>query len=283
MANITNLKVGDTELKFSVEETVYFNESPTIRSQINSEPTNNLSDAYPYHQGVEIRSFKNYAAGFVKILTGDPGNTLKQCVFGQEDDGLSIIREGSGTFNDNLGFNPVDYIQGKLTSFEFVDSKNQAYISYGQLNGVIEPLTIRDVISLNSIYFPYEAHSVWGSYGNGNESHVRSSESIVSVCEININSNIPFLDYVDVNEVTNTPGSGYFIWDQPIDKPFVDETINSKFKNQLNGLITNFIDNLNYGDEGYVPTGQIAQTSGFIYDGATLGTDSIAFGGMKYT
>ena len=106
---------------------------------------------------------------------------------------------------------------------------------------------------------------------------------ISSVQEINLNSNVPYFDAFENDAVTGRPGNGYFLWEQSRMLPFSDTTPNTVIKNQLNGPITSVTDNLNYGDEGYVPTGQIAQTSGFIYDGATLGTDSLAFGGMKYT
>lgn len=283
MAKINDLRANDSDLRFSVEDTVYFSDISPTRTKINSEPSSNLSDAYPFHQGVEIRSFKSYAAGTAKILTGDPGNTIKQCVFGQDDDGINSLRNGNATFVDNAGFNPVSYVLGNYTPTQFVDSTNQSYISNGALNSVIEPLTIRDVAAFSSLYFPYEPHSIWASLEGANISQVRSSEIVVSVDEIKFDSNIPFYDSFETDTITGKPGNGYFLWEQTYILPFVDSTNNIIIKDQLNGPVTNIIDSLNYGDEGYVPNNQSAFTSGFIYDGATLGTDSIAFGGLKFT
>jgi len=272
---------NDNQLDFIyVENTTYFNDSPSPRKKILSAPNSNLKEAYPYHQGTEISSFNQFAAGFAKITSGEPGHRLYTSIFGQYDESIDVIT--IQPFQDKSYFNPIDFVKGDVTYPLIIDSVSQNYSNNGYINPGIESLTIRDVISFRSLYFPFEAHSFWGTIGNGNESHVRSTDAVVSIDEIIRNNNIPYIDAVEV-DVTGRPGRGIFIWEQSKVLPFVDSDNNEKIKNLIrNDKITKVINQLNYRDMGYISPGYTAYSSGYTYDGINNSVDSLAFGGMIY-
>jgi hypothetical protein len=267
-----------------VDDKSYFDDCNKPRVKINSAPHSNLTEAYPFHQGIELRSMRGYVAGYAKILSGEPGHRLSRTSFGQDVVYNDVLPQVYNTsFTDGEVFDPIKHVKNELSyPFSIKNSGDQMLGPYGSILATMEPLTIRDVAGLRSTYFPYEAHGVWGLVGNGNESHTRSSDFVVSTSQIKFGGNIPFLDRNETDSY-GKPGNGIFFWEKNRILPFVDTDNNQIVKNLLSGPITNVTNELNYRDNGYVPDGYVSHTTGFVYDGTKLGTDSLAFGGMTYT
>lgn len=282
---ITRIK---NELNFSesaVDENTYFNDCYTnFDNRTTVIDPKNIVGSIPYRHGIEIRNQNSYVGGFVKVVSGESGHAMSHTLYGQDVMYDQILFDGVvPKFLDMSSFNPVNYLKGEVPFPIIINNPGeQSYLRSGHLHATIEPLTIRDVINVRSLYFPYEAHCVWGTVEDGNESHTRSTDAVQSVKILNDNSIIPFLDDWEVDGTSCSPGRGFYLWDENRLKPFVDAPNNHFVNNKLSGSITNVTSELNYRDNGHLSNEEIAQTSGFIFDGAILGTDSIAFGGMTY-
>lgn len=137
-----------------------------------------------FRQGVEITQEK-HTIGVFKISAGTPGHIVNPNSYGIND--LDIVSTGS--YKEIDYFNPIDYIKlqepgttlKKVITFPIITSDSNQQENY-ILNGIIEPLSIRPVISFFSIEFPYESHAVRGGMMLGN-SDVRkfSSDQILTV------------------------------------------------------------------------------------------------------
>jgi|MDTB01.1.fsa_nt_gb hypothetical protein len=159
--------------------------------------------------------------------------------------------------------------------------------SMDNMNGVIEPLEIRRVADRTTTERPFAAHSIWASMGHDIDPERRS---IVVTNRIPIQKSAriePYLDSPIYDEawpgiVPNPPAlsehNNYI-------RPYVDGDDSSDKTAPLAAVQS---DQLRLAVEAMAPTGgdmtmrnHVLSTSGFVYDNAELGIDSIAYGGRK--
>jgi hypothetical protein len=290
-------------LQYEKIKSSVFNENPSVnrKKRIVNSSSIGTSEIDRFRQGVEITNQK-HAVGIFKISAGTPGHIIKPQTFGVNN--LDIISENS--FVDLANFDPVTYLRVQdpgnnvedVFTFPIITSdSNQAENRI--LNGIIEPLSIRPIASFFSIEFPFESHAVRGSFMGGNsDQRFFSSDQVLTVDYYSPNS-INEGYYLDAFEtVSISTGEGSASGSAPSHMfGYLNEKFNSIFsfddtKVYLKslGIISDV-----YGEDmiqafsvmtgstgNYVPPGKRSSTSGFVYDGAASGTDSIAFGGMTY-
>jgi hypothetical protein len=245
-----------------------------------------------YRTGIEITEDKHWIAGLAKISAGTPGHLYENLCFGYSE--TSIISEDE--FIEIDLFDPVKYVKSggdpSYTTFPIITGDFNQVENY-ILNGIIEPFPIRSVISNFSINFPFEPHSIKAGFGCGNTDTTMATSQIVGVDVYSVNevNNTPFLDAVDLigisNEVTGVfvgPSLGYFTTDTNKILPFEDFVyprgypLSSSYGQQMSEAILG----LPALESTYVSRKQKSASTGFMYDNAPSGTDSIAYGGMLY-
>lgn len=253
----------------------------------------NTSEIDPYRQGVEITCHRHWTNGIVKIHAGENGHVLRRNGFGQ--DNLSInddAKLGTSWFKDLDRFDPVAYVRSQIsgayiTNLTFPIVINDANEPENSVyNGVIEPFAIRSVASFSSIFAGgIEPTGIKGHVVDGNVDWRQTSDCIDHVRQYDTAHKIgPFLDMIDMIGTTQTIAElDHTI---PTIAPFIDAG-NSREVTMKDVLLNASIDlrsailDLEFDSENYVPTGSVSPTAGFTYD-ASIGTDSIAFGGMTY-
>ena len=151
-----------------------------------------------------------------------------------------------------------------------------------QLDGVIEPLAIREVISNRSAETPFVAHKIRADILFGSTDPVYGSNMITQIMSITGSgvdfrhgSASPFIDAAESglsNESITLFAPGYNTDIQRKSAPFLDSK--ERFCKILVG--TGSIRDLGMVDEHHK-----SQAAGFDYVNNPLGTDSIAFGGLK--
>lgn len=167
----------------------WFDEGPEPRRNVASVNSSSIdtSTIDAFRQGVEITQEK-HTLGIFKISAGTPGHIVKPTSYGVND--LDIISTGSYVEIDY--FDPVDYIKlqepgttlKKVVTFPIITSDNDQQENY-ILNGIIEPLTIRPVISFYSIEFPFESHAVRGEFSAGNsDSRKFSNDRVLTIDDL---------------------------------------------------------------------------------------------------
>jgi len=148
-----------------------------------------------------------YDAGFVKIWSGEPGHRMAVLNYGQDKNFFP-----DPGFADVDLFNPLTFIESQsdssplwssLFTFPIITGDNDQLENFN-FNGIIEPLSIRPVASFFSIDVPFEAHSVKGLFGSGNDDNLNGSDDVVSVYDFEPNRQI--VGYLDMVDIVN-PGS----------------------------------------------------------------------------
>lgn len=277
---------------------VHLTSSTVVDNAGGSRPILSLSVDYyasssydSFRNGIEITQDKHWVAGMSKITAGTPGHLFDSMRFGQPD--TSIVSEDEFVEIDT--FDPILYVKTggdpAFTTFPIVTGDSNQVENY-ILNGIIEPFPIRPVISNFSINFPFEPHSTRGEFGNGNMDSWGGSSQVVGLDEYvaSPTNYTPFLDAVDLIGLGD--GSGFFVGPTlgylSLDKnhvpPFEDfvyprgEPLSSSYGEQMSNAINSFPTL----ETTYVSRKQRSSCTGFTYDNAPQGTDSIAYGGLLY-
>jgi|APSaa5957512622_1039677.scaffolds.fasta_scaffold48555_2 hypothetical protein len=159
-----------------------------------------------------------------------------------------------------------------------------------KLNGTIEPLTIRAVSEFSSIDSPFEAHSIKGSFGDGNTNLWLATSQIVDkstfVEPVQI---VPFIDAVDLmgdSQATAIVLPGILSTDVAILNPFVEEKLendnkSSVFEKDASGTdMIAALNNMKPDTDSLMSSDMHSSRTGFTYTNAPQGIDSIAFGGL---
>lgn len=245
------------------------------------------SDIDQYRQGIEIQEQKHWTAGMLKIHAGETGHIIKQNIFGQDSNfelNTNSLTDSSW-YEDASKFDPVKYVDGQDASYALpiiLGDTNQ--IDGQTLNGVIEPLSIRSIVSFSSIDI-LEPHDIRATIMMGNQDILMSAEPLVHVHTYEPSKVVtPYLDMSDMMGSIQTVS--YHDTSIKTIAPFVD-------KNTRESVLHNVVQSnpndmntalcaLEFDTENYIPTGSVSPTSGFVFDNNTLGTDSLAFGGMIY-
>ena len=196
-------------------------------------------------------------------------------------------------YRDKEYFNPVQYIKNPDAMTWPVVLEDPAAIDHLDLNGVLEPLTIRSVIGMSSLFvgdhLDPEPHCTRGALGGkyAEEPYARYN-LITEYYEPNdTNRNYPFNYVVDHRIYSGfseyIPDSTYTDNDNEKIRPFVESTQNEKVfaKVQDTQIKDYLVHNVLTSSMDSRPTPNSKVTGcGFIYDNTTFGTDSIAYGGL---
>jgi hypothetical protein len=292
-ANLLESRPAAFKQLFSAQpiyDTPFFDEGPRPH---NNRPTTSMSGAMdttaadPYTQGVEITRQKQYDAGLAKIWSGEPGHRLATNRYGMDKNFFP-----NPGFADLDLFDPLTYLRAQeqesplwvnILTFPIITGDNDQLENFN-FNGIIEPLTIRPVAAFFSIEAPFESHAVRGSLVGGNLNQINASDRILSVDYFEPEQEIiGYLDMVDMIE--GHPLNGYFRFEFTPLLPFSDDRLVRNVKQEsyepsdmaaAMSLMTGSTDN-------YVRHNQRSATCGWYYDNnASIGTDSLAFGGMTY-
>ena len=246
-----------------------------------------LSASYPYVQGVEISRQAQYDAGLVKVWSGEPGHRLSPSTFGQDKNFFP-----NPGFADLDLFDPVKYLKSQdaaspltapIFTFPIITGDNDQLENYN-FNGIIEPLPIRPVVAFFSIDAPFEAHGVRATLMGGNTNQINGTEQVLTVDRYEPTQEVVgFLDMVDIIE--GHPLNGFFRHEFTTVLPFVDERLvrDSVADAKVPPDMVAALSVMSGSTDNYVGPDQRSATCGWYYDNnASLGTDSLAFGGMTY-
>jgi len=240
------------------------------------------TDIDQYRQGVEITNIKHFFAGInPKIHAGEPGHVLRKNFYGADK---NYFKENY--YEDLDYFNPIEYIyNSQAATYPIITHDTDETENYN-LNGVIEPFTIRSIASFYSIYYPFEAHSVKGMMMDGNhEISTMSTSMIVTVHEKNTKQKFPgWFDMIDlIGTVKKIPTIPFFNDKKANLDPFNDSKNKVELSSKLPNDMLDAVLKLIGSTENYVRDYEISAPSGWTYDDVTIkGTDSLAFGGMGY-
>jgi len=179
----------------------------------------------------------------------------------------------------------IEFINSGDQQSYALDLINKTYDDPNQLDGVIEAMAIREVISNASTESPFNARSVKGSLQDGNLDTFRKSSKIQSLYPLSSSSGIDaFLDSSGKMGDINLIGLS---WDGEKNILPFDETQNNENNVNHKTLLLNAssdmisaLNNLAPGTEQYPPPGFKSSRTGFIFTNRALGTDSIAFGDL---
>jgi hypothetical protein len=272
-----------------IDNTTFFDEGPRVPNAkpLTSGINTGSIDTFAidgFRQGVEITHQKYFDVGYVKIHAGEPGHRLRANTFGM----VNNIRNVQPFFKDADYFDPVSYIKAQAInsssiSFPIITS-NDDEIENRSFNGIIEPFTIRARVSFFSREAPFESHEVKGALMNGNTNQAWESDQILTVDRYDLTQKVFYLDMVDVHQ-GRTPMNGFFSSKKATLLPFVDERLirdtksTSVYATDMSAAMS-----LMSGSTGnYISIGYRSGAAGKDYDNnMSIGTDSIAFGGMVY-
>jgi len=220
-----------------------------------------------FRQGVEITSYRSNVLGIYKIRV----STVDQS-YGQGGN-----QPFDTAFSDEVTL--PDQIMSKRIDVQYGDQN----VFSQTLNGVIEPLAIRKLIYATGITYPRDANEIRGHLMAGNITQLKGSDSVQDTQEFNssINYHAGFLDNFIDDLGQLRPQTFYEIESQKVSSfnecfPVNPTEIGQQnFKNLLSGSIR--IAGTRLGSH------EISATCGFVYDDVSgVGTDSIAFGGLRY-
>ena len=262
----------------------------------------------PYRQGVELTLDKFYQQGMVKIHSGyaERQHRLPQTEVGI-DEGLI---DPWNPYKDIDYFDPIAWIKAQegvksisqITPkfvWPIITSDSDGDTTFS-VNGIIEPLVIRDQVGFSGTEFPVYFHTVRGCLQSGNSDGTDASDQVVSVDQFPLSSftflgnevarsycQTPFVDLSETFEefgVVPITVVGFFDWSKAQIIPFVDKDKTSLVKtksldNDLLQAVTVLSKNENY--DNYIEPDQMSADCGFMFDCvAGVGTDSVAYGGL---
>lgn len=241
--------------------------------------------------GAEISTFHHWAAGQVKISAGTPGHIVRPVCFGVE----AVSSVDADKYFELAVFNPVEFLTTPAAEFTYPIAVSETNITPNyELNGVLEPLSIRSVASFFSIDVPREARAIRGSYDGGNEDHTGATDQVVNVDYADKRSQQTSTFFLEAGtSLSVLSGSRmvgahipYFNLNVNNYRPFED-AIRPRGLSPSATYVPEMIDVLmlmsSSRTDTYIAENQRSATTGFVYDNTNpQGTDSIAFGGMLY-
>jgi hypothetical protein len=235
-----------------------------------------------FRQGVEITQPKHFDAGLVKIWSGEKDSVSLRCNVGTETTAYGDVTLTDKSYSgatQTLNSTPTARITTNPILYNSVD-----YVAVREImfNGVLEPLTIRNNAIDMSSNTLRNAHSCNGTVGSGNSDSEKKSDMLLSVDEYN-STFAPYNDAKISNQRPRINLVGYFVNNNVI-KPFFDDRLLLNFgtDNSRDNIMNAAISLMTGSTENYVNHNERSMPSGFVYDNCSVGTNSIAFGGMGY-
>lgn len=233
----------------------------------------------PYRQGVELTLPGFFGEGIAKIWSGYPNHQVIQHEFGEV-----TITDPTTPFEERRKFATTDYLisgsRGQRKAYDFLTRKQIART----LDGAIEPLMHR---SGSVDGFPVLVQGPKGELESGNPTAFGDTDRIVDeFVPARTGSMFAFVDGTDVirrrtyvsgtNRVPSRrkifPYADAFPAKPGIALPSSASVAFISARNQMSGSDQN----------SRLGNNARAMTAGFVYDGASSGTDSLAFGGLKW-
>jgi len=255
-----------------------------------------------FRQGVSVRTNKQrYSGLLLRINSGQKDNNLRSSITGtisheieQSVFGQPPTIESEGTpYSDSDKFSPALYLQiSKNAGVDFKSSTPEI-----DKFGAIEPLVIREAIKFESIDYPYFRNNIRASLQGGNEDIFLRSDSVMQF--IPVSSSLkkdPFSDNVGHRGDLIAGSVELFITSSKGDDntkiihPFDDsrpETLFSGAPDADKLTSVSVVDNAlrdmtGSKDNDFRPKGYKSSAAGYTYrNNTTIGTDSLAFGGLK--
>ena len=244
-----------------------------------------LSIVEPQLQGVEIRTERQrYAGTLPKIWTGRSDNQIIQDSFGEGDE----FRQDT-PFQEMARFDPAVYLNNRNVLMFPVVLDDPSFLDPENFDGVIEPLTIAGRASLVAVDFPFFAHAIKGHIQGGNEDSFQKSDSISAIYPLALPIRTEY--WIDSVALIGSAVSGtieipgVFPDVERILSPFDDtialDRIRQVDSNWSGDMRVAIIQMTGSSSDNYIPFGSKSASTGFAFYGGQLGTDSIAFGGLK--
>lgn len=243
-----------------------FNESPAPIARSRSSGSINTSQLDPYRQGVELTEDKFYQLGPVKIHSGETNHLVRQNSVGEPSESLF---PNQTNFLEIDVFDVLTYMQRDVSNdvlSTFIAFRASRTVEWSVLDGIIEPLTVRPLVTHTSLYSPIEPHIVRGNLEGANFSLVINSDRVVQVQrfnEIHVGGD-PLIDTVDA--INGFPINIPFIpaYNRSI-KPFDDSQIKSGIilTSSMTSDIQNYLLGMDPNSDSYVPDGYISSTTGW--------------------
>jgi hypothetical protein len=258
----------------------------------------NISSTDQFRQGVSINNaFIAQKRSLPRLYSGREDNVIEFHHFGEEND-----------FNNNTPFvdmpnldtltvsgntasgGPISFINGLGTSISYpVVGDNPSYKDLDIMDGVIEPLVIRDAAAFKSLDPKLEPHDVRGCLMDGSQDSFGKTTVISRLIPHNSGSGIrAFFDGPEHFGFILTASirlDDPMLEDSKVIAPFNDNGYLNRGNDtpitQGNSGIIGKVAAMSPDTEIFPPPNTKVATSGFVFDNPA-GTDSIAFGGKRY-
>lgn len=283
-----------------------YTEAPVVRTTV--QPTTGGMDTVEFdhlRQGVSIRNDRDrYAGTMPKLGTGRNDHQFDVVTYGQP----SEFDVDDTTWEMVDLFDPVTYINviGELTGSLVFPIANSTILDPEDAGGLIEPLElgVRDLIVVDRV------HTVRGMVMAGNEDSFGKTSAIVQFVT-EFNQTVPNDVYIDSSDNIGASSGqilipGIFPETEKVFPPYDEMMALSKtvatgsipeaYRNTNPAGALKLMDFLKIvsGSEiekalvamtgsstaEYVPPRSVSKGTGFTYDNAVYGTDSIAYGGL---
>ena len=263
----------------------------------------------PFRQGSSNRDDNDIIAGLLPKFSParqfTPYGGQNSTTFGQSKAFFNGV-----PFEDMPGFNAVMYLNANRE--ETIYPRIMYNVSLKdpyQMDGVIEPLEIRDQVSLSSIGMPYPAHRFWAAMVDGNEDELGGASQVVQIYDWHEPRVVkPFIDFTEGMGPARTATSGGISFpgiiaeERALLRPYHDRTFRdmiytgmASLKSSVQAISIESSGSILFASSSWTQaifamTGtydtmlrdnQQSSTAGFTYDNISRGTDSLAFGGWK--
>ena len=218
------------------------------------------------------------------VTLGGNGRLSERLVHEREyrDLGQTLIYDNSVAYEDTLDLNAVAIVSKRPETL-VLPLQLVSQTSNELMDGVIEPLVIREMVDGSSTESPYYAHTFRASIGGIIDAY-RRSILIVDGKDLDepLKGAAPFLDSVENFGDLDQPGS--FSNDIASIEPYVDY-LNDRDKEYTTNSISVTISNMLIHSSSWTDNDSREydkmSSRGFVFDNNPIGIDSIAYGGLK--
>lgn len=233
-----------------------------------------LSSSDAWKQGVEIRSFKVYDAGVVKIYSGEPGHAYRRLNFGR--DFLTDVVDEPWEFNDTDVLPTLaELLYSRTITRRLVTNVE----GNGSLIDVLEPIskTRTIVTTLDRFGVPLKPR-------NGFHSALMSGNETGNMSELTLSVDDFSVVFHASPHVDNTPQDRVFDDSFVINNviPFSDRSKVVVSHTMPTQMVAATMFMTGSSSDYYISDRQRSGNCGNTYENTPMGTDSIAFGGMMY-
>jgi hypothetical protein len=261
-----------------------FDDAPAlVVKQIDSgsNPPIDTSAFDAWRQGVELTQEKFYANGsIVKIHSGESNSVMATLNYGA----AVITITSDASYTDINQYDVIEHIS--TNDINYAPPPFNDDISLISESGVVEPITIRNVVTFASLYGKYEPHAVRGNVESGNHNLYNNSD--VQVFEYERKEQQARLPYTDY---TVTIGNLKLEAFESV--PIVNDVPPYDDSQSPSAVFSNAKDDptlrdyawysLDPASDTYVPNNKTSCTKGYswlTFDGSNV--DSLAFGNLRH-